>query len=120
MSNQTTPRTLRDILTPVVGAAALRDAEARVYDRDTPIGSLGNYQCRDGFCAVGILWRGQPYTGLDLRFPDNTIVAKDAGLTGEQHRDVSRALKHIINANDNGRLTTPRSLTALLDSEVTR
>ncbi len=118
MSDQATPRTYRNVLLPIVGAEALREAESRVYDQEAPFGVPGLYQCRSGYCAVGVLWQKLDYSGHDAHFPDNTIAATDAGLLSKQHRSVAVALGRIIRANDSGDLATPGSLTALLDAEV--
>lgn len=117
MSEQTTPRTYRDILTPIVGAAALSAAESRVYDLPAPKESIGHYMCRDGYCALGIILRALSRTPeLVTRFPVTADVV-DAARYGPVAYWATEA---IINANDHGRLATPGSLTTLLDSNVPR
>ena len=116
MSDQTTPRTYRDVLLPIVGADALREAEARVYDQyHSGIGGA-RYACAEGFCAAGIILRelGITYHDKPVRFPisidfPNAIYDESGALD---------AVREIIGANDTGDLATPGSLTALLDSAV--
>jgi len=115
MSDQTTPRTYRQILEPIVGAAALSDAESRVYDRPAPNDSEGQYMCRDGFCPLGIMTRSTcQFPDRAPRFPDyDDVVEYD--LYGFA---AWNAAGTIVKANDRGDLATPGSLTALLDAEV--
>lgn len=114
--------TYRQILEPVVGAVALREAEARVYARK--LATLGGtrYACAEGFCAAGIILRELGITagGKPIRFP---TVGEFPFVTfvGAGRVRVTRshpALNRIIRANDSGGLATPGSLTVLLDSEV--
>jgi len=116
MSDQTTPRTYRDILTPVVGADALREAEARVYDRPANSEALGLYQCADGYCALGVMYRTtHPEASFVLQFPMPSQI-----VSWRDNCQANAAAQTVANANDAGDLATPGSLTALLDSEVTR
>ncbi len=110
------PRTLRALLEPIVGAAALRAAEARVYDRPAPANTLGQYMCRDGYCALGVIARSMSrLPGRAPRFPcADDVVEYD--LYGHA---AWWAADEILAANDSGGLATPGSLTALLDSTVT-
>jgi len=109
------PTTYRAILETVVGAEALREAEARVYDQPAPDGTQGQYMCRDGFCALGIIARSI------YQFPDHAPhfpCSDDVVLYDLYGFEAWNAAETIIKANDRGELATPGSLTALLDSAV--
>lgn len=115
MSDQTTPRTYRSILLPVVGAAALHEAEARVYDQPAPDDTPGRYMCRDGFCALGIIARSIyqfPHVAPHFPCSDDVVEYDLYGFA------TWNAAETIIKANDRGELATPGSLTDLLDSAV--
>jgi len=109
------PRTIRALLLPIVGAAALSDAESRVYDLPAPDHTEGRYMCRDGYCALGIIARSTyQFPDRAPRFPcaDNVV---EYDLYG--HAPWSAA-DDIVGANDRGDLATPGALTDLLDSTV--
>ncbi len=117
MSDQTTPRTYRDVLLPIVGADALHEAEARVYDQPAPDDTDGQYMCRDGYCALGIIARSiYQFPASAPHFPCADDVV-DYDLYG--HR-AWWAADDITKANDAGELARPGSLTTLLDSDVSR
>jgi len=125
MSDQTTPRTYRDALLPIVGADALHEAEARVYTGFALGAGQHRYQCKDGRCALGVMVRVLEQSG---KLNTDALVCKpdfpdplDLGVV--LRRDDSTyllfdALRIIAGENDRGNLATPGSLTALLDSEV--
>jgi len=125
MSDQITPRTYRELLLPIVGAAALSDAESRVYELSAPLQSVGTYMCRDGYCALGVMLRRWPEAATRVshpHFPYARAVLR--ALEPERRMTIRRgnrrfdALSAVIRANDRGDLATPGSLTALLDSNV--
>ncbi len=110
-------RTIRELLAPIVGAAALSDAEARVYDLPAPNDTEGQYMCRDGYCALGIIARSiYQFPDYAPHFPCADDVV-DYDLYGHTPWN---AAETIIKANDRGDLATPGALTVLLDSEVAR
>ncbi len=109
------PRTLRALLEPIVGAAALSDAESRVYDLPAPNDTEGQYMCRDGYCALGIIARSI------YQFPDDAphFPCADDVVDYDMYGHAPWwAADAIISANDCGDLATPGSLTTLLDSNV--
>jgi len=107
--------TYREALLPVVGAAALREAEARVYDRRAPNDTPGEYLCRDGFCARGSSARALDRSpGRAPHFP----CADDVARYDLYGHTVWRAARRIIEANDRGDRATPGALTRSLDSPL--
>jgi len=107
------PRTIRALLLPIVGAAALSDAESRVYDLPAPNSTEAEYMCRDGFCALGIIARSL-YQDRAPRFP----CADDVVDYDRYGHAAWNAADGITKANDRGDLATPGALTALLDADV--
>lgn len=115
MNEQTQPQTIRELLEPIVGADALREAEARVYDLPAPDDTMGKYMCRDGYCALGIIAREMdPIANRVMRFPSpDDVVEYD-----QDGYEPWRAADEITRANDHGELATPGALTALLNTPI--
>lgn len=133
MSDQTMPRTIRELLEPIVGAAALREAEARVYDEPYQVPEflppVTLYACKAGVCALGVMAAVMATAGafdpedledsLSVDFPESTDFLNALTHGGWYAYPFERqALGAIEHANDNGDLATPGSLTALLDSNI--
>lgn len=110
--------TLREILEPIVGAESLHAAEAQTYS--WPDGE--RYHGQDGCCATGTIWRvlAGDTCFYDNAYPIPADFVNDLHLPFYVGQPQTKALWHIIFANDRGQLATPGSLTALLDSEVAR
>lgn len=131
--NANAPRTIRALLLPVVGAAALREAESRVYDEPYQIPEIMPpvtlYACKAGVCALGVMATVMTTEGafhpedledsLSVNFPESTDFLNALTHGGWYAYPFERqALGAIQHANDRGELATPGSLTVLLDSEV--
>ncbi len=117
MSDQTTPRTYRDVLLPIVGADALHEAEARVYDRE--IGStLLTPKCADGYCALGAILHAINDAAPPFPSASDFLELLPTPLDRFARSNAWDAAYDIITANDTGDLALPGALTALLDSEV--
>lgn len=113
------PTTLRDVLRPIFGDAALAEAEGRIYDRLNGM----HYGCADGLCAMAVI----AYEA-HLSLPDNLYFPSVRALIGALEREGKLTLRTwgptvvvletIIDHNDSGELIASGTLTTLLDSAL--